>query len=264
MAIDARAALRRGAADLATVHGVSLYVAFAVVAVLTLPINQTLTAEMSSFFVDVANVPAEQVLRPATPLAIELSLPLLAAGLVVTFLVTEGMHLFAIRSFASDGLVIAPAGGADGNLLMTYVTLLLASLAVQVLVYAGLFLLVIPGLIAAVLLVFVRQAVVLKDLGVRDAIRRSITLVRDAIVPVTLLLIVLLVLSFVVGSPAALVDPETIPGQVLSVVLGSVTTVYGIAVVTAAFQQAEIEEPSTGALDADDLDRRSLVDERSS
>lgn len=255
MAIDARKALRRGAAELATVHGVALYVVFTVFAVLTLPIHQTLSAEMSRIFLGFADASPGQLPTPATPLALDLSIPMLAAALAGVFVAAEALRLVAIRSFASESPRVDTHGRDTAELLGTYVVLLLASISVQVLVYGGLLAFILPGLIAAVLTVFVRQAVVLDDAGVVGSIRRSIDVVIAEFVPVSLLLVVLLALSFVIGMPASLFGTESVAGQVVGVGLTTVITVYGIAVITAAYQQVDLDEDAGNeALDADDLE----------
>lgn len=258
MAIEAVTALREGAEDLASARGVVLYVAFTIFSVVTLPVHQTLTRRMTQWFVEVAEVPQDQVVVPETPLALDIAVPVLVAALAVVFLVAEVLRLVAIRSFASDSTETIPMDDVTHRLLPTFVILLIVSFLVQLAVYGGLAIFVIPGLIAAVLTVFVRQAVVLDDSEVIEAFRTSISIVTDNVLPVLTLLLGLLIFSFVIGIPTTLLAPDSVVRPLASAVLGTIVTVYGVAVLTRAYQQAG--EDDDRALGPDDFDDEPATD----
>lgn len=254
MAIDAGTALREGFDDLASARGVVFYVAFTVFSVATLPLHQTLTSEMNRLIVEVGQIPPDQLAAPATPLALDVSLPVLAAGLGVVFVVAEALRLVAVRAFASESSETIPMQVVTRRLLPTYGVLLAASLLVQVAVYGGLAVFVIPGLIAAMLTLFVRQAILLDDEGVLDSFRTSISIVVDNVLHLVLVLIALIVGSFVIGIPTILLEPESVARPIAGAILGTVLTVYGIAVFTRAYQQAVESEDDDRPPGPDDLD----------
>lgn len=250
MAINARRALSEGLDDVASARGVVLYVAFALYTIATLPIHQTLTRDLNEWVVEVAELSTDQFAIPPTPLALDVGLPVLLAGLAVVFLVGEFLRIVAVRAFASDSMETLPTDEITEGLGRTFGVLLVASLAVQVVVYGGLAVFIIPGLIAAVLTVFVRQAVVLDGDGVLEAFRSSVSTVTDNVGQLLLLLIVLLVLSFVIGLPTVFLAPEAAARPIAGAVLGTAVTLYGIAVITRAYQHAD--EPADGPGDVDE------------
>ena len=261
MSIDARETLSKAADDLASTRGVVLYVVFLLFALVSLPVHQTLTQEMTRWFVEVAEVPPDQIAIPTTPLALDVDPIVLAGALAAIFVVAELLRVLAIRSFASTASDAIPMDEITAGGFRTLLVLLAASLLVQVLVYGGLVLFVIPGLIFAVLTLFVRQAVLLGDAGVVGSIKESFRIVVDETVPVILLLAAVFVLSFVVGLPTTLLNPELVVTPIASVLFGTVVTVYGVAVFTRAYQQAGSEDAADGegstvgdALGPDDLD----------
>ena len=261
MPIDARETLRTAADDLASARGVVLYVVFLLFALASLPIHQTLTQQMTQWFIEVADVPPDQIALPTTPLALDVDPIVLVGGLAAIFVVAELLRVLAIRSFASTATDAIPMDEITTGGIRTLLVLLAASVIVQALVYGGLVLFIIPGLIFAVLTLFVRQAVLLGDAGVVGSIKESIGIVVDETVPVILLLAAVFVLSFVVGIPTTLLNPELVVTPIASVIFGTIVTVYGVAVFTRAYQQAGTEDAENGdggtvgdALGPDDID----------
>lgn len=264
MSIDVGRALREGADDLTSARGALLYVLFALSALVSLPVYQTLNRMMTDYVIGLAaaqqiaeslDTTVEELFGVATPLAVDVGVPILAGGLLVAFVVSEAVHFVAIRAFASDSDATLPTEDITSNVGRKLVVLLIASFVVQVLVFVGLGVFVLPGLIAAVLVVFVRQAVVLSDAGIIGSVRKSGSLVLDNPFQVLAILVALLVVGFVVGIPTMFVPLGTVPFSVLSALLGAVGTVYGVAVVTEAYRQVEDGETATGPPGPDDLDR---------
>lgn len=258
MAIDVRQALRDGFDDIAGVRGGIFLVAFALFSTASLPVHQTLNRDLNEW---VAELSPQEVPVPPTPLAQDLSVPALLGALAVIFVGAELLRLVAIRSFASDSPAAIPTDEVTEGLGRTVFVLLVTSLIVQVLVYGGIGAFVIPGLIAAALTVFVRQAVLLDGDGVLDAFRTSISIVTANVIQVLLIMVVLIILSVVIGIPTVFMDPTNVIRPVVGTLLGSIVTVYGIAVITRAYQQDWEEEESDEPIDADGLDEEeSLAD----
>lgn len=111
--------------------------------------------------------------------------PVRIAVLAITFAGT-GAAIFGITFFAGalDRLVGARRFGHEHVPLrrvlrtLPYGTLVLANLVVLVVVEVGFLLLVVPGAIAMTLLAIVGPVVNIESCGVRDALRRSVHLVR--------------------------------------------------------------------------------------
>lgn len=252
MSIDVGRALREGADDLLSARGAALYVLFAVFAVASLPVHQTLIEQLYEWIMQVPGVSPDQLVVPPTPLALGVDLSVLVAALAVIFVVSEMLRLVAVRSFASESPGAIPTGDVTENFGRTFLVLLLASVLVQALVFGGVVLFVVPGLIAAVLVVFFRQAVLLDDDGVLGALQTSVSTVVDNVLEVVAILVTLIVVGFVVGIPMIVLPPESVARSIVGAFLGAVPTVYGVAVVTAAYLQ--IGEDASAALGPDDLD----------
>lgn len=254
MTIDAGAALRQGYDDLASTRGAVVYLLFAAFTLASLPFQQTLTRETTRVLVEFADVPTDQVTVAPTPLALDIDPTVLAGALAAIFLVGEALRVVGIRSFASESDRPIPTAEVTAGGPSTYAVLLVTSLVVQVAVYGGIAALVIPGLIAAVLTVFVRQSVLLGDEGVVGAIKESVSIVVDETVPVIAVLAALIGISLVAGVPTLFLDPATVASPLVGALVATIVTVYGVAVVTRAYQQAtETDDAVSEPLDADDL-----------
>lgn len=252
MAIDVRGVLAAGAGDLATARGVVLYVLFTVFALASLPVHHTLTRAFYAWTREVAGMSPEELPVPPTPAALEISAVVLALAIVVMFFVSEVLRLLAVRSFASESAATIPRGDVTRRFGPALLALLAASVVVQTLVYVGAAL-ILPAVATIFLTVFVRQAILLDDEGPIEAIRTSISITTDEPVSVVGLLVALFAISFLVGIPTLFLPPGTVTTAVAGIVIGTSVTVYGIAVVTRAYEQAGVaDEPaSEGATTGD-------------
>lgn len=241
MAIDVRGALAAGAEDFATARGVVLYVLFTVFALASLPVHHTLTRAFYAWTQEFAGMSPEELPIPPTPAALEMSVVVLAAAVVVMFLVSELLRLLAVRSFASESAATIPREDVARRFGSAFLALLAASVVVQTLVYVGAAL-ILPAVATLFLTVFVRQAILLDDEGPIEAIRTSISITRDDPVSVVGLLVALFAISFLVGIPTLFLPPGTVVTAVAGIVIGTSVTVYGIAVVTRAYEQAGVAD----------------------
>jgi len=141
-----------------------------------------------------------------------------------------------------------------GEVLPRLAPLVATVLTAGVLVVIGLFALIVPGLILLVLLVFSAQVVVIEHRYMGAALARSIALVRPAWRRVTLLSVLVILLSFLVGATLGLlVTPFTgdmddhdlrILSAVLRVPADLVVLPIGAIALTSLFLELRREHPA--------------------
>lgn len=180
------------------------------------------------------------------PFAVDLPLAPLAGGLLLTVFVAEAISVLGVRMFARErtvsvstaslrnGLVIATLNGVVGGTLVTVMTGL------------GALFLIVPGVFIAVSLFFVRQEIAIENKNFIDALTDSWALTRGVRLKIFGLAALLSIINLLAGSPATVlffVNPTI--AIAVSVILGSVTTVFGLAVTTQAYTQLRGEKEST-------------------
>lgn len=192
------------------------------------------------------------------PFAVDLPLSALAGGLLLTVFLAEAINILGVRMFARetpvtvstvslrDGIILTTLNGVIGGTLATIATGL------------GALLLIVPGVFVAVSLFFVRQEIAIEDKNFIDALSGSWALTRGVRLKVFGLVVFLVVVSLLAGSPATVLffmSPTV--ATVIGVVLGSITTVFGLAVTTQAYLQLQennknLPAGSTGSVESDD------------
>ncbi|WP_276272707.1 hypothetical protein [Haloarcula litorea] len=244
MSLDIGSALQSGVDDLLSERGALFVAAFVLFGLVNAVVTQSLTvAFYRRLFAALpgdaqAREQAMQAVSEQAGLAVDVPLAGAVAGVLVLFLVTELLRVVAIRAFASGAAAPLPST-VTRDFGSTALTAVLAAVVTVGALLIGSVLFVIPGIVVAVLFTFVRQEVALNDSGVLDAVRNSVGLVSDALLPVTGLVVVLFVLGIVVTLPLQFL-PVTLPPAlttVVTTVLGQVVAVFGIAVVTDAYRQ---------------------------
>lgn len=193
------------------------------------------------------------------PFALDIPIPVVLALAFVLLLVGELIRLVAIRLFGSESTEPLPTDDvAEG----------FGSAAVKMLVLGGALSLVVQvanvvpilgqifGWVLFLVFVYLRQVIALEDQGWFDTVSRAVELFTEEPLPIAILLLVLGVFGFAVtygtqlllnfavfagsgvapsgstlGNPAALTP-------LLSLALGVIFQVLGIAVVTDAYKQA--------------------------
>ena len=157
-----------------------------------------------------------------------------AALLAVTPLVAELVYVVSVRAIAYDEGGCFPTGRVTDGFVGAYLKSLVAGFVALVLVFIGFALLVIPGIILAVLFLFVRQAVVLGGKGTFEALSHSKNLVVENALHVVALVLLLVVLWGILWLVTGF-----IPVGILVTVLWVAYSVFGIDLVTSAYLQAE-------------------------
>jgi hypothetical protein len=166
---------------------------------------------------------------------LDVGFPVAVALVLVLPLLIEFVYAVSIRAFAAanrggDGF---PTSAITDGLVTAYLRMLVADVIIFVLMLIGFVLLVVPGVVLAVLFTFVRQSIVVGGDGIFEGISNSVSLVRENVLEV----VVLVIVSFVLTFGGAFVF-GLIPVQVVSTFLNTLVTIYLIALVTVAYQQA--------------------------
>lgn len=283
MSLDIGDAFGEGLSRLSTGTGLSLALVFAIVALLSAVLSQTLQVEGLEAFLEFLReaspgqldlTQAEydrqvetletqvETARGTSPLALGIPLSAAAGGLLVLALVAEAVSVVAVRAFAAeetegvareqllDGLGLATLNGFVGGIV------------VWGLVLVGSVFLLVPGLFFAVAFYFFRQEVALEDANFVDALASSWRLTRGErlnVFALGLLVVVVSALNLVVSGGLGTVS--ALAATLVSAALGGLISAFGAAVVTRGYLQLrdedEVEEttadPYDGALGPDDI-----------
>ncbi|MFB6178990.1 MAG: hypothetical protein ABEI77_04620 [Halorientalis sp.] len=186
--------------------------------------------------------PIDQSARSPTPFAIDLSLPALGVLSLLSILIAEAIHIVAIRVFASEYTDTVPAELASRRLGLATINGIVGGIVAGVFTLVGLVFLVVPGIYIALSLLFVRQEIAVADENFIDALAGSWGLTEGNRWELLGLALIVLVINAIAGSPAiALGFVDETLGTILSTILGALTSVFAIAVITRAYEQLRQE-----------------------
>jgi hypothetical protein len=175
--------------------------------------------------------------------AVALPLPVVLILTLLTVFVAEGLRIVGIRMFApnetlspaaqsvQDGLPLAVLNGVVGGIIATVLTVL------------GLVLFVLPGVFIALSFFFVRQEIALENKNFIEALQDGWVMTRGERLELFGLGVIIFLISLVSNSPATVLfflSPAV--ASLLGTVTSAATTVFGIAVVTRAYQQLKSDE----------------------
>lgn len=245
MSLDVTGALREGAVRTASRNGATLVAATAVVALAGAVAAHALRAALPPPFG--AAVAATGLFGLVAgsglgSLAVPLPPSLAAVVWVTAVVVGESVRVVALRTFAGEPAPTIPMSASRDRLGPATLHSLLADAAARLAVAAGLVLLVVPGLVLAVGLAFVRASVAVEDRGPVAAVVRSWRLTADDRLA-TLGLVAAVVAAglgaaaLAVGARLALGGVSPALGALVAVVVASAGLVFGVAAVARAFVQ---------------------------
>lgn len=176
----------------------------------------------------------DDLYQMARAAGVELPFPVAVLLLLATPMLGELVYVVGVRALAvahSDDL---PVDRITDGLGTVFLKSFLAGVASSIVVVIGLLFLLVPGLVLAVLLLFVRQRVALAGDGVFESLSNSIGIVRANAGPMLAIAIILAVVQFAGSFAIGFLSFEIIQG------LGSaVVTAFILSVVTSAFLQAD-------------------------
>jgi len=248
MSLQVGAAFRDGIDDLTSQSGVLFVAVFVVLGLVNTVLSQSLSLAANEYFISQLDQPEAAMQQPGgfgqgTALAVDVPLAVAAGLLLLLSVVAVTVSIAAIRAFASDSPEAIPPE-ATRNLLKTTLIAIAASIVSGIATVIGFVFLIIPGLILVILFYFIQQEIALNDSGVIESIQGSIGLVTDNVVGVVAIAIILFVLSIILSVPSIL-SPGSAVVILVTVVIGQVVSVFNLAVVTSAYQQAAEDRTET-------------------
>jgi len=275
MSLDIGTAFSEGVDRTVARNGLLFAVAFAVIALVTSVLYQTLSVALLEALLEAFQglSPEElnidqgeydqaitdlemqlEMMRETSPLALPLPAGAAAGALLAVALVAEVVSVLAVRVFATDATDAFPAGVGDGIVLAT-LNGFVGGVVVLGLVAVGLGLFVLPGLFFAVAFYFLRQEVALKNKNFVQAMADSWRLTKGHRLQVFALAAIVVLLSQLgVVAGGAVGFLSTVAGEVVAALVGGVLTAFGAAVVTRAYVQLDADEPAAVDDDPDDAD----------
>jgi len=284
MSLDIGEAFGEGLSRLSTRTGLSLAVVFAIVALLSAVLSQTLQIEGLEAILETFRSSSPEQLdltraeydrqietletqmettREASPLALGLPLSVAAGGLLVLALVAEAVSVVAVRALAAEETGSVARGQVLDGLGLATLNGFVGGIVVWGLVIVGSAFLLLPGLFFAVAFYFFRQEVALGDANFIDALASSWRLTKGErlnVFALGLLVVVVSALAQVANVGLATVSP--LAATFASAAIGGVLSAFGAAVVTRGYLQmtddAEppdetTDDPYDAALGPDDI-----------
>ncbi|WP_324758931.1 hypothetical protein [Haloarcula montana] len=249
MSLQVGQALRDGIDDLTSERGVLFVAVFVLYGLLNGVVSQSLSLAINRSIASAFDLPPSAMQQQgafggaSSALGLDLSLAVAAVLTVLLWAIGVALRIVVIRSFAYEGPSPLPSAATE-NLVSTVLTALAASVLMTVLLGIGFVLLILPGLALAVLFFFVMQEIALNDSGVIESLKNSVDLVGDNLGGVVVLIIVTVVVGIVITIPLGAVSlglPATV-STAMTTILGQIASVFGIAVVTSAYQQAMADQ----------------------
>lgn len=258
MSLQIGRAFQDGIDELLSERGAMFAGAFVLLGLLNAVVWASLSQRLIELFIE--QLPeGMQVSQAATAgnASLALDVPLAVAGVaaLVLFVAGEALNIVAVRAFASGDRDPIP-DDVTRRLGRTVGVAIVAGILVAIAVIVGIFLLVIPGLVIALLFFFVRQEVALNDSGVFESLANSISVVGDNLLATVVIAVILaaigIAVSLVLGALPLPLPP--VVSTTVTTVLSSVVGVFGLAVTTVAYLQATDEtdgfsegtEPASG------------------
>ncbi|NHN43615.1 hypothetical protein G9C85_18505 [Halorubellus sp. JP-L1] len=175
-----------------------------------------------------------EFVEQATSTGLDLSLPVVLVFLATLPFVAEFLHVVGVRALADD-----PESLPDGDLLDgiggTYAKSLASNFVAWVLIGIGLLLAVIPGILLALVFLFVRQRVVLAGDGVFAALCESYGTFKRNVGALVVVFLVLLLLGMFSTVGLGMLG---VPGWLYPILVAAIVA-FELAVITSAYLQTE-------------------------
>ena len=253
MSLDVARAIQVGLGRLATPLGGRIVLLFLGIRFVSTVGSQTLVAANRAVMAELPSRPPIPIGPETTPLALPISLgPAIGLTLLVSLL-AEAAHIVAIRFVVAERPAAVGIDRLTRGLPAATIRGFLAGIVAGVGVLLGLAALVLPGLFLMVSFAFVRQEIAIRDASVIDALADSWSLTAGNRTDVLVVLAVVFGVGVLASVPSILL-PELSPigGSLLIVGLSTLSTVFGLAVISRAYAQ----------LDADRAERLAIEDGR--
>jgi len=259
MALEIDTALREGFERTFARAGLILIAVFVLFGFANAVISQSLSAQVFTLLEQSFDQSFQQEPSPfgpeaqtPTPFAVPLPLSVLALLSLASVLVAEAIHVVSIRAFASDQTDAIRRELATRRIGLATINGVVGGIIAGTLTLLGLIFLVVPGIYVAISLFFVRQEIAVADKNFIDALADSWSLTDGNRWELLGLAVIVIVINLVASSPGTLIGylDRTLATSV-SIVVSAVTTVFGIAVATRAYEQLRRERDAKLGLDDD-------------
>lgn len=238
MSLNVSRAIREAAYRTVSRNGAIFVLVFALLGTLSTVVTDSLLLLVDSFAGEVEG--AEPVGVP-TPLGLPLSGSVIVLLGLAWLLANAAASVVAMRVLVSDQVETIPDDMLSRRLTRATVNDVAAEVVAAVMIGIGLLLLVVPGVFLAICFYFSRPLIAVEDRSFVDALAESWRLTRGHRLRVFALLVIVALVGLAVSIPATLVSglfaAAPAVGAVIGIVLGAVTTVFGLAVVARAFVQ---------------------------
>jgi len=206
------------------------------------------------------------IVREATPLAYLESQSLgVLVGLALVFaVVAEAIRIVAVRTFVSERTGTVPTEFLSRNIAWAVVNGIVGGIVVGILVVVGLVFLVVPGIVLAVALIFVRQEIAVEDENFVAAIANSWSLTSGHRIELFGLAAILFLLGFGASLLVGGVTPgDSAVGAILNAIVDALVLTYSVAGISRAYDQLKTGTPTAagGATDDEDDELADIDDE---
>ncbi|WP_336336451.1 hypothetical protein [Haloarcula brevis] len=179
-------------------------------------------------------------LGAALPLTLDIPLSLAGAGVVVGSVVSLYLTIVSFRTFVAEARDGFPDGAFTRNVPLAMVNVLVGGLVYGLLVFVGSLLLLIPGIFAYVVFIFMMPYVIVEDRNFVSALKQSYRLSEGNRLALFGLLFIVVAVAALVGGVVGLVGALALPGpasQLPTVVIQPLVSLYSTAVIAVAFEQ---------------------------
>lgn len=263
MSLQIDEALREGFKRTVSRNGLLLVGVFLVFSFLNLVLSQSLFAALEPVLLEqLSTLPEQsleqfrQTLDEPRPFAVPIPYSVAAALTVLAAVVAEALRIVSIRVFAAEETDSFPRATASHRIVAATINGVVAGLLVSIAIGAGLILLLVPGIFIALSFFFVRQEIAVENKTFVDAMRDSWALTGGNRWELLGLAVILFVIGFVASSPSIVLSfVSPLASTAVGTTIGSVTTVFAIAVTTRAYEQLRRERAELMDPDFEDPDQ---------
>ncbi|WP_424001327.1 hypothetical protein ACOZ4I_16070 [Haloarcula salina] len=183
--------------------------------------------------------------RTALPLVLDLPLAVAGAGITLGILLSAYLSIVAFRTFIAGARDSFPTGAFTRNIPLALVNLAVGGFVYSLLVFVGSLLLLIPGIFAYVVFIFMAPYIVEEDRNFVSALKASYRLTEGERLALFGLILIVVAGAGLVGGVIGFVGGLALSpasSQLLNVVIQVPVSLYVTAVMAVAFQQLRDDE----------------------
>lgn len=176
----------------------------------------------------------------ALPLVLDLPLSVAGAGVALGIVLSMYLSIVAFRTFIAGARDSFPEDAFTRNVPLAMVNLAVGGFVYSLLVFVGSLLLLVPGIFAYVVFIFMAPYIIDEDRNFVSALKASYRLTEGERLTLFGLLLIVVAGSGLLGGVVGFVGAFALPGavsQVLTIVIQVPVSLYVTAVMAVAFQQ---------------------------